>query len=87
MSGSVEGDLVEVKQRLQQNRQSIPAVDDLRQFLKLVSCRAVQLKGIQHVPGRLIKLDFCPYAEPGSKAEKPGGRQQIWLPAVEAPQA
>jgi hypothetical protein len=37
MSGSVEDDLLEVKQRLQQSRQKVPAVDDLRQFLKLVS--------------------------------------------------
>jgi hypothetical protein len=56
MSGSVEGDLAEVKQRLQQNRQSIPAVDDLRQFLKLVSCRAVQPKGTQRVHRHLIKV-------------------------------
>lgn len=58
MSGSVEGDLAEVKQRLQQNRQSIPAVDDLRQFLKLVSCRAVQLKRIQQTHGHLIESFF-----------------------------
>lgn len=36
MSGSVEDDLQEVKQRLLANKQKVPAVDDLRQFLKLV---------------------------------------------------
>lgn len=36
MSGSVEDDLQEVKQRLVDSKQRIPAVDDLRQFLKLV---------------------------------------------------
>jgi hypothetical protein len=35
MSGSVEDDLQELRQRLTANRQ-VPAVDDLRQFLKLV---------------------------------------------------
>lgn len=35
MSGSVEDDLQEVKQRLVDSKQMIPAVDDLRQFLKL----------------------------------------------------
>jgi len=36
MSGSVEDDLQEFKQRLQHCKQAVPAVDDLREFLRLV---------------------------------------------------
>lgn len=48
MSGSVEDDLQEVKQRLQDCKQAVPAVDDLREFLRLVcaACCLIALPSI-----------------------------------------
>jgi hypothetical protein len=52
MSGSVEDDLQEVKQRLVDSKQRIPAVDDLRQFLKLVRAEVFRCVRLQRFYAR-----------------------------------
>lgn len=81
MSGSVEDDLQELRQRLTASRQGVPAVDDLRQFLKLVrvqldagsciecSCQSVSLLralGTYHTRGSRAAAVHCQSAQNGS---------------------
>jgi hypothetical protein len=81
MSGSVEDDLQEVKQRLVDSKQMIPAVDDLRQFLKLVRAEVFRCSQAAIVSCN-VNVSAWESRKCGHKSAKvPNSRsaQQLWL--------